>query len=201
MDKGTFIFKQINNKQSGKGIIDKFLKLGGDPNTRSKSGYFSLIQRIITLKDESSFKLLIDAGVDLKQKHYDYDNLLVMAARFGTYKMVKTLLELGLDPNAKVGYVGDTTLYLAIRHGDSIPITKLLLKYGARVSMPSFTKKSIFTEVDKKHNELYYDDNLYKGKLKRKYSNKIIKKWKKLKVKLHKLHDLEQKEEKSCISL
>lgn len=196
MDKGTFIFKQINKKQSGKGIIDKFLQLGGDPNTRDRIGYYSLIQRIIILKDESSFNLLINAGVDLTQKHHDYDNLLVMAARFGTYKMVKTLLELGLDPNAKVGYVNDTTLHLAIRHGDSIPIAKLLLKYGARVSMNEISylgKKGVLMEIDKKHNGLDYQDILYSGEYRRTYSNEIIKKWKKFKIKLQEIYNLEQK--------
>lgn len=41
-----------------------------------------------------------------------------------------------------------------------------LMKYGVKVSITEispFIRRDVIFEIDKKHNELYYDDNLYTG--------------------------------------
>lgn len=62
---------------------------------------------------------------------------LLIAAIEGHEKIVKTLLANGADPNDlgdMVGGVGGTALHYAIHKG-SLPIVKLLIKYGANVNI------------------------------------------------------------------
>jgi hypothetical protein len=61
---------------------------------------------------------------------------LCIGAKVGSDKLVKMVLEMGVDPDRYIDFTGHNALHIAAAYGH-LTVAKLLLKRGARIDMPS----------------------------------------------------------------
>ncbi len=100
------------------------IEAGADVNAQDKYRQTALIYA----KNAEAVRILVTAGAD--KDHIDGmgDSRLKSAAENGQIEVVKTMLELGADPN--VSSTGETPLHRAIG-SDQLEIAQLLLEAGA----------------------------------------------------------------------
>ena len=89
-----------------------------------KSANLSLVKEC--LKDKPPLNLFIDDDEYLTPWHW--------AHSYGTYEVIKALLEAGADPNVRLEYLGyETVLFGVVAKGDSVTAS-LLVRNGANIN-------------------------------------------------------------------
>ena len=110
-------------------IVDKSQLLGNDIRLYQNTPAWNLAKAvdaedIVKIKQEVNDNKV---NVDLKETRFGH-TLLSMAVRNNKYESVKTLLELGADPNAADSYMGTTPMIYATQN-DDLKYLKLLLSF------------------------------------------------------------------------
>ena len=95
------------------------------------------IEYCIELREEDLAILLIDRGCDIFVKNENRQTLIHQLAITGCHKVLRKLIEKGIDLNKRAGD-GDTALLFALRLGspDSLSIAQALIDANADVSIP-----------------------------------------------------------------
>jgi serine/threonine-protein phosphatase 6 regulatory ankyrin repeat subunit B len=110
-----------------RGIADRLLDAGADPNVRTESG-LSPLMIAITHNDRPMAELLRHRGAVIGED----EGQLFVEARRGNLERVRQLLDLGVSTEVQ-GPRGTTPLLEAV-HGGHFHVAALLLEHGANVS-------------------------------------------------------------------
>ena len=96
-----------------------------EDSSENSLDYQSYVKKQFDIAD-----LLLKNGADIHQKNKRGENLLFMAIKNDSPKVLEYLLKKGLDVNA-TDDMGNTPLMEAVSFTDNVEIIKMLLKYGA----------------------------------------------------------------------
>lgn len=140
-------------------VLELLLENGGDPNQINSYGtplLYTASRVNNASRDKSSqvVKLLLRYGADIeimdKKKRY---RPLKVAATFGTYATLKTLLENGADPNNVPDNGHSALVALSINKHCKLDCVELLLAYGANPDLPGKKGSSTYRESVVKSND------------------------------------------------
>ena len=113
-------------------LVQFFIELGINPNTRDKYGATPLVNASMYGNIDAVITLL-EHNADTSIKTHDKNSALHAAARFGFPKIAQILLKVGLSPNDQ-DITGATPLMFAILGGHTA-IVKLFIKNEANVNL------------------------------------------------------------------
>ncbi len=124
--------------------IKKYLKNGANLQETNESGESVLACAIRERCEFETIMLLIESGAEIKEFDEEGVSIFDMAITYDNIKLVKYLIEQGIDINVTSRRSGFTALMAAACYGRS-EITKLLLESGANKNA---TDAEGFTAVD-----------------------------------------------------
>lgn len=110
--------------------IKQYLKRGADVNEKSEQGESVLSQALRLRCDDAILELLVEAGADLFDADDEGVSVFDVAITYNNIKMVRRIIEAGVDVNETRRLSGFTPLMAAVcyNRGD---IVALLLENGA----------------------------------------------------------------------
>ncbi|KAG0648347.1 Ankyrin repeat-rich membrane-spanning [Hyphodiscus hymeniophilus] len=119
-------------------IVQRLLKAGADVNPPNCRKWCNLLQAAAAHGDHATFELLLEVGADVDARGGWQGSTLQAASERDYCKMVKRLLDMGVDVNTHSDgeYDPGTALQAASTEGH-IQTVQLLLKYGADVNIQS----------------------------------------------------------------
>ena len=110
--------------------VKKYLKTGADVNEKSEHGESVVAQALHLRCDEAILELLVEAGADLFDADNEGVSVFDVAITYNNFKMVRRIIDAGVDVNENRRGSGFTPLMAAVcyKRGD---IVALLLENGA----------------------------------------------------------------------
>ncbi len=148
---------------TNRGVIDKFLKLGGNINTSYPGKVTSPLYVAVKANNFNGVGFLLEKGVNLTTKYENNKTILLVAAsnnvNRNTSKIIYSLLIWGAYIN-EIDNDGNSALHLAVKRATSLyqenyqayplNIIEQLLELGADISLKNFTGDTPI-EYAKKH--------------------------------------------------
>lgn len=129
-DDRTELMKAASSKNFNK--LNRLVRSGININVQDKEGMTALMYAIQS-DDIDGFNLLINSNANIDLLDTRNTNALIMASSGGNLKMLKSLLEIGADPNVQYNQRDFTLLMDASFDGD-VERVNLLIDNGANVN-------------------------------------------------------------------
>jgi ankyrin repeat protein len=118
--------------------VKELVESGEDVNATNESGESVLMYALRSHCDDELISYLIQSGADIFATDHEGVSVFDMAITYNNIKMVKYLLDKGVDVNTTHRKSGFTSLMCASCYG-RLEIAKLLLENGAKVKTADFS--------------------------------------------------------------